>query len=350
MPDYKLLEKLCLYNGISGDETSLRKFIIEEIKDYADGIRVDNLGNLLVSKRGKKRAENKIMLSAHMDEVGLMVVDVTSDGYVKFDEVGGIDRRVLLGKRVTVGKANINGIIGIKPVHLSKGEEGSSIPEISDMYIDIGAESKANALEYVSYGDSINFVSEYRENDYSVISKALDDRFGCLVLIDMIKSELEYDMEFTFVVQEEVGLRGAKVASYTVTPDFAIVVETTTAADIPEVDSSSQVCNLGKGAVVSFMDRRTIYDKEMVREAFVCAEGIGVKAQYKRAVAGGNDAGAIHQNRSGVRTLAISLPCRYLHAPNCIANKEDCESVLKLTKELAQRIAGGKLTDKGNEE
>lgn len=349
MPDYKLLEKLCLCNGISGDESSLRELIIEEIKDYADEIKVDNLGNLLVSKKGKNRAVNKLMISAHMDEVGLMVTDITSDGYIKFDEVGGIDRRVLLGKRVTVGNKNINGIIGIKPVHLSKGEEGSSIPEISDMYIDIGADSKENAFEYVSYGDSINFVSDYKENEHSIIAKALDDRFGCLVLIEMIKSELEYDMEFTFVVQEEVGLRGAKVAAYTVDPQFALVIETTTAADIPEVDSGRQVCNLGKGAVISVMDRRTIYDKELVKEAFVCADDIGVNAQYKRAVAGGNDSGAIHQSRSGVRTLAISLPCRYLHAPNCIVNKEDCESVLKLTKELAQRIAGGKITDKGND-
>ena len=289
MPDYKLLEKLCLCNGISGDESSLRELIIEEIKDYADEIKVDNLGNLLVSKKGKNRAVNKLMISAHMDEVGLMVTDITSDGYIKFDEVGGIDRRVLLGKRVTVGNKNINGIIGIKPVHLSKGEEGSSIPEISDMYIDIGADSKENALEYVSYGDSINFVSDYKENEHSIIAKALDDRFGCLVLIEMIKSELEYDMEFTFVVQEEVGLRGAKVAAYTVDPQFALVIETTTAADIPEVDSGRQVCNLGKGAVISVMDRRTIYDKELVKEAFVCADDIGVNAQYKRAVAGGND-------------------------------------------------------------
>ncbi len=341
MIDYKLFEKLCKCNGISGDENAVRNLIIEEIKDYSDEIKVDNLGNIIVKKRGKKRAVNKLMLSAHMDEVGLMVTDITSDGYIKFDEVGGLDRRILPGKQVSIGKSKTSGIIGIKPTHLSKGEENSLIPAINEMYIDIGADSKDEALQFVSYGDSINFTSDFKINDYTIMSKAIDDRFGCLVLINLIKSDLNYDMDFVFAVQEEVGLRGAKVAAYSVDPDFALVIETTTAADIPEVDSSRQVCNLGEGAVISVMDRRTIYDKQMVSCAFKCAERIGVKAQYKRAVAGGNDSGVIHQSRSGVRTLAISLPCRYLHAPMCIANKDDCESVLKLTIELADIIAGG---------
>ena len=343
MIDYKLLEKLCTANGISGDENSIRDIIINEIKDYVDSIEIDNLGNMIVCKKGKNRAVSKLMLSAHIDEVGLMVTDITSEGYIKCDEVGGIDKRVLLGQAVTIGKDNINGVIGIKPVHLTKGDEGESVPDITDMYIDIGADSKEDALKYINYGDSINFNSQFSHNDYTIKSKAIDDRFGCLVLINMIKSELEYDTMFTFVVQEEVGLRGARVAAYTVNPEFAIVVETTTAADIPEVDLGKQVCNLGKGAVVSVMDRSTIYDKEMMSLAFDLARDNNISAQYKRAVAGGNDSGAIHQSRGGVRTLAISLPCRYLHAPNCLANKNDCESVMNLTKMLATEIAGGKL-------
>ncbi len=346
MIEYKLLETLCISEGISGDEKSVRDIIIKEIKDYVDEINVDNLGNLLVTKKGRNRAKSKLMLSAHMDEVGLMITDITSEGYIKFDEVGGIDRRILPAKRVIIGKNRVNGVIGIKPIHLTKGDESNVISELSEMYIDIGADSKEDALKYVSYGDSINFVSDFYMTDNSIMTKALDDRFGCLILISMIKSELEYDMEFAFVVQEEVGLRGAKVASYTIDPEFALVIETTTAADIPEVDSSRQVCKLGEGAVISIMDRRTIYDKEMIKAAFECAESTGVKAQYKRVIAGGNDAGAIHQSRGGVRTLAISLPCRYLHAPNCIVNKSDCESMIKITSELANRIAGGKLGNK----
>lgn len=348
MLDTKLLKKLCLLDGISGDERAVRELIIDEIKDYADSITVDNLGNIVVHKKGRNRAKSRLMLSAHMDEVGLLVTDITSDGYLKFDEVGGIDRRILPGKSVTVGNNKVCGVIGIKPVHLSKGDESKKIPELSDMYIDIGAESRENALEYVSYGDSINFVSDFTENSGTITSKALDDRFGCLVLIELIKSELEYDADFVFAVQEEVGLRGAKVAAYSVDPEFALVVETTTAADVPNIEESRQVCSLSDGAVISVMDRRTIYDKEMISLAFECAEKIGVKAQYKRAVAGGNDAGVIHSSRSGVRTLALSLPCRYLHSPNCVVNKSDCESVLMLARELANRIAGGKLSVKEN--
>ncbi|MGN0490536.1 M42 family metallopeptidase [Ruminococcus sp.] len=349
MLDIELLERLCKCDGISGDEGEVRKLIIEEIKPYADRITVDNLGNLIVHKKGKNRAKSKLMLSAHMDEVGLMVTDITSDGYLKFDEVGGIDRRVLLGKNVTVGKNKINGVIGVKPIHLCKGEETGRIPELSDMYIDIGADSKADALKYIKFGDSINFVSDFTVTSDSITSKALDDRFGCLVLIELIKNEPEYDMDFAFVVQEEVGLRGAKVAAFTVDPEFALVIETTTAADVPEIDANKQVCNLSDGAVISVMDRRTIYDKEMIALAFDCAEKSYLKVQYKRAVAGGNDAGVIHSSRSGVRTLAVSLPCRYLHSSNCVVNKQDCENMIELVSTLAENIAGGKLSSKGTE-
>lgn len=345
MINYALLKKLCDCSGVSGDEAKVRDLIISEIKDYADTIKVDNLGNLIVHKLGKNRPVNRLMLSAHMDEVGLMVTDVTSDGYIKFDEIGGIDRRVLPAKAVVIGDNCTNGVIGLKPIHLTNGDEGSAIPELRDMYIDIGAETSKEALDMVKIGDSINFLPSFFENDRTIRSKAIDDRFGCLVLIELIKSELEYDADFVFAVQEEVGLRGAKVVAYSVDPQFALVIETTTAADIPEVESSKQVCRLGDGAVISVMDRRTIYDKELVAKAFSSAEKIGVKAQYKRAVAGGNDSGVIHQSRGGVRTLAISLPCRYLHSPNCLADKNDCESVYSLTYEMMNAVAGGSLAN-----
>lgn len=346
MLDYALLKKLCLCGGISGDEGEIRDIIISEIKPFADEIKTDSLGNILVKKKGKKRAAAKLMLSAHMDEVGLMITDITSDGFLKFDEVGGIDRRVLPGSQVVIGKNRINGVVGIKPIHLTKGDDKLSVPTYSEMYIDIGTDSAEQALEYVSPGDSVVFDSDFRENEFTITSKAIDDRFGCLVLIELIKSELEYDTDFVFAVQEEVGLRGAKTAAYTVDPEFAVVVETTTAADIPEIDEAKQVCRLGDGAVISFIDRRTIYDKEMVSLAFESASLCGAKAQYKRAVAGGNDSGAIHQSRGGVRTLAVSLACRYLHAPSCVAAKDDCESVLKLVKYISAQIAGGRLSDR----
>ena len=342
MIDYALLQKLCAADGISGDENTVRELILAEIRPFADSVTIDPLGNLLIHKKGKNRPKAKLMLSAHMDEVGLMVTDITSDGYLKFDEVGGIDRRVLIGKNVTVSQT-VNGVIGVKPIHLTKGDESSAIPSYSELYIDIGAQSAQEAQKYVSPGDSVCFVSEFTQTTEMIRFKAIDDRFGCLVLIDLIKSELDFDTDFAFVVQEEVGLHGATVAAYTLDPDYALVIETTTAADIPEIDAQKQVCCLGEGAVISMMDKRTIYDKEMAALALKTAEEIGVKAQIKRAVAGGNDAGVIHKSRGGVRTLAVSLPCRYLHAPSCVAAKDDCESVLQLTRALASLVAKGTL-------
>ncbi len=338
-----LLKKLCLANGVSSGEDEIRNIIISEIDGYADEIAVDKSGNIIVFKKGASRAENKLLLSAHMDEVGFIVTSVNGDGTLNIDEVGGIDRRVISGKSVKLCTSKLNGVFGIKPIHLSKGDSKNEIPKLSSMYIDIGAKDREDAEKNIEVGDLVAFEGFYEENEQAIITKALDDRVGCLVLIEMIKSELPYDMHFTFVVQEEVGLRGAKTASYTVDPDFAIVVETTTAADIPNVEDSKQVCKLGEGAVISFMDRRTIYDKELYKEAFKAAERVGVKAQAKQAVAGGNDSGVISVSKGGVKTIAVSLPCRYLHAPHTTAYKEDINAVYKTVNELAKTIAGGKL-------
>lgn len=344
---YELLKKLCTCSGISGDETKVRDIIISEIKDYADHIKTDNMGNLIVFKKGLKTPDKKLMISAHMDEVGFMVTYITERGFLKFDQVGGIDRRVVFGKRVTVGENSIDGVVGVKPIHLCSEDEKETVPKISDMYIDIGAESREEAERYVSIGDSVCFYSPFEINEDAVSlgttlkAKAIDDRAGCFIMIELIKSQLEYDCTFTFVVQEEVGLRGAKTAAYTVDPDYAIVLESTTASDIHGCEDSKAVCHVGEGVVVSFMDRSTIYDKEMFKEAFKAAKDIGVKAQVKSAVAGGNDSGAIHTSRGGVRTLALSLPCRYIHSGLSLVSLSDMEDSLKLTKELISRFLTG---------
>lgn len=337
--DMNLLKKLCLANGVSSGEEEIRKIILSEIDGFADDVNVDRNGNIIVFKRGKQRAKNKLLLSAHMDEVGLIITSVNSDGTLNVDEVGGIDRRVVNGKSVKLCTSGLIGVFGIKPIHLSSGESRNEIPKFSSMYIDIGAKDKEDALKNITLGELAAFEGFYEENEQSIITKAIDDRAGCLVLIEMIKSTLPYDMYFSFVVQEEVGLRGAKTAAYSVDPEFAIVVETTTAADIPNVDDCKQVCRLGEGAVISFMDRRTVYDRVLYKEAFKAAERAGVKAQAKQAVAGGNDAGVIGTTNCGVRTIAVSLPCRYLHAPHTTAYKSDLDAVFKTVSELAKTAA-----------
>lgn len=339
--DKILLEKLCNANGISGDESVIRDIIISEIKNSGADYYTDNMGNLIVFKKGRITPEKKLLISAHMDEVGFIVTHITSDGYLKFDEVGGIDRRVVLGKSVIVGK-NVNGVITAAPTHLLTGEQRDSIPKFESMYIDIGANSRAEAEKYVSLGDSIQFDCEFIWQDDIIMGKAIDDRAGCAIMIEMINSHLEYDTYFSFVVQEEVGLRGAKCAAFTVEPDFAIVAETTTAADIPNVPDEKKVCYVGSGAVISFMDRRTIYDKELVSKAMECVDD-EIKIQYKQAVAGGNDAGAIQTSKGGVRTLAVSIPCRYLHSSCGLISAKDLYSAKAVVKRMSEIILSDSL-------
>ena len=335
----KMIKELCALPGISGRENAVREYIIDKIKDFAE-YSVDPLGNLLVFKKGKKPAKHKVMLDAHMDEVGLIVTAVTSDGFLRFAKVGGIDTRVMLGRTVTVGDKGITGVIGIKPIHLLEKGADADIPKADDLYIDIGAKSREEALEFVRTGDSVCFSGEAVEFGNGFIkAKALDDRVGCAILIEIIRSELEYDAWFSFSVQEEIGTRGAQTAAFTIAPDYAIVVETTTAADICGVSGEKRVCLCSGGGAVSFMDRSTLYSRELYDKAFEIAERDGITCQPKTLVAGGNDAGAIHKSRGGVKTLTVSVPCRYLHSPSCVINYSDVGESLRLIKALAEEFA-----------
>ncbi|MCR4616377.1 MAG: M42 family metallopeptidase [Clostridiales bacterium] len=334
----RLLKELCLLNGTSGRENEVRDYIIEKIKGHGE-FDVDPLGNLIVSKKGKNPSKNKVMLAAHMDEVGMMITYITDDGFLKFTTVGGIDSRVLLGRAVLIN--GINGIIGIKPIHLLDKSEEHDLPKNDSLYIDIGAKDKADAEKYVNIGDCAYFQSDFVPfGDGFIKSKAIDDRAGCAILIDMICREQDYDLTFAFTVQEEVGLRGAKSAAFEIAPDYAIVAESTTAADIEGVEGSKQVCKLGSGAVISFMDRTTIYDKELYDTAFELAKEKNIKMQPKTYVSGGNDAGSIHQSRSGVKTITVSLPCRYIHSPSCVIKLEDMYEAAKAVQALADNFAG----------
>lgn len=334
----ELIKKLSLLNGTSGREDNVREFIINEIKDFADGTETDPLGNLIVFKKGNKTPKNRVMLDAHMDEVGFMVTSVNSDGTLNIERIGGIDKRVMMGRAVTVGENKINGVIGIKPIHMTKSDEKLTMPE--KLYIDIGADSKEGAEKLVSPGDCAYFNSDFVEfGDGFIKGKALDDRAGCAILINMIKSELPYDMYFNFAVGEEVGLGSAGTAAYRINPDYAIVVETTTAADLADVPENKKVCKLGEGAVISFMDRRTIYSKKLFDKAFELAERDSIKAQVKSMVAGGNNAGVIHKTAGGIKTLTVSMPCRYLHSPSCVLKIDDIRESERIIRALAEDFA-----------
>ena len=253
-----MLKSLCCLNSTSGDENAVRDFIINEIKDYCE-YEIDNLGSVIAHKKGRKIPKKTVSINAHMDEVGFIITGITEDGYLRFSTVGGIDSRVCLDRLVTVGKNSIKGVIADKAFHLLNADEKSKCPDFDNLLIDIGASTKEEAERSVSVGDFAYFISDYVElGDGYIKAKALDDRIGCMLMLELIKSDLEYDTVFCFNVQEEVGLRGSRCTAHRVNADVAVVLEATTAADLCGVSGCDRVCVLGDGPVVSFMDRSTI--------------------------------------------------------------------------------------------
>lgn len=332
-----ILKQLCLIDGVSGRENLVRETIISLLPSDCE-YTIDALGNLIVTKTGKKSSKNRIMLSAHMDEVGMIVTFIEQDGSLRFSTVGGIDPDVIVGSCVRVN--GISGVVGSKPIHLKSAQDRSKSVSIDELFIDIGASGKEQAEEHVNLGDVVTFDSDFLQfGEGKIKSKAIDDRFGCAVLLKLLREEdIEYDFTCAFLVQEEVGLRGARPATYAVNPDIAVVFETTTAADTPLSVGKDKVCMLGSGAVISFMDNATIYDSELYKLAFLTAKENNILCQTKTAIAGGNDAGAISQSRNGVKTISISLPCRYLHSASCVADEQDMDATLNLATKILPKL------------
>lgn len=331
----ELIKKLCSIDAVSGDEDALREFIISEIDGYCD-YRTDALGNILIYKEGKQKSVKKVMLDAHMDEVGLIITAVTSDGFLKFKTVGGIETESLMFRQVTINK-NVNGVISGKPIHLIGNSECKKLPDKTSLYIDIGVNSKEEALKLVSLGDIAVINGDPIIINDKIISKALDDRIGCALLISLIKEPAEYDFYASFSVQEELGLRGARTAAFSINPESAIVLEATTASDIADTPEEKLVCKLGNGPAVSFMDKATVYDRKYYKSAL----NSSIKCQSKAAVTGGNDSGAIHLSREGIRTIALSVPCRYIHSCSSVADISDIENAYLLCKYMLNGICGG---------
>lgn len=336
----ELIKTLCALNGVSGDEERVREFIRAEAEPYADSIRTDALGNLIVFKKGAKATGQKLMMAAHMDEVGLIVTHVTEEGYLKFDFVGGVDRRVAIGKSVVLGEQAVRGIIGLKAIHLVSREERKKTPKTDSMYIDIGAKDKEEALKLVQPGTYGSFVSQPEEFGNGFLkAKAIDDRVGCAIMLSLLKEDLPMDVTFAFTVQEEVGTRGAFGAAFSVSPEIALVLETTTAADLPNVEDHRKVCAPGKGPVISYMDGGTIYDRGLFEDLRRLAQEHQIPWQTKEYIAGGNDARSIQRSKAGVRVAAVSAAVRYLHAPASVGSMADFENMLSLARLFVADVA-----------
>ena len=333
-----VVHELSSLYGISGRENEVRQYILEQLKDAPAirEIRVDRMGNILVDLRGKQAAPHRVMFAAHMDEVGGMVTGITEDGYLRFATIG-ISAEVLFARRVIIN-GHI-GVIGGKAVHQCKGDEKTTVPSTDAMYIDIGAMSREEAEQVVRIGDAICFIDGITTlGNGRFLEKALDDRAGCAVLMKLAQTQPQYDVTIVFTVQEECGVRGAGCAAFAVKPEIAVAVDVTTAGDIVDVAAEDQVCCIGDGPVVSFMDRGTIYDKPLFEEIFRIARKHDISAQVKRAVTGGNDSRAMQTTGEGARVAAVSLPCRYLHSAVCMLDEKDITETYRLLEQLMNTL------------
>jgi len=332
-----LLKKLTEIHGVSGNEDSVREIIIEEVKPFCDTLRIDKMGNLIAFKKGTGKDRKRIMLGAHMDEVGFMVKSIDDNGALKFMTAGSIDRRVLIGKRVLVGKDRIPGAIAYKAVHNQKGEY-DVLPKVEQLSIDIGFSDKKEAEKAVSVGDYVIFDTEYEERGDILKGKAFDDRFGCYAIIEIMKSKHKHDIYGAFFVQEEVGLRGSSASTYSIKPDYAIVLEGTSAADMPHEKDEADFPQMQKGVVVTISDRTFFANKEFLAFVIKTAKENKIKMQFKQPMIGGTDAGMIHKTKTGVKTMVFAVPSRYIHSPVCYASMSDLESMIELAKKTINNI------------
>ncbi len=323
-----MLKKLTSLSGVSGYEKPVRDFIYSEVKDYCTEISVDPMGNLKVFKKSKKESVPRVLLSAHMDEVGLIISHITDQGCLKFQTVGGVEPQALIAQRVMIG--GHSGIISLKAVHLTTAEERKEKLTTDKLFIDIGAKSKAEAEKMVHKGDYCTFVSDYVEFGDQIKAKALDDRVGCAIMIEVLKKDWDVDLYCNFTVQEEVGLRGSRVASRGINPDFAIVIEGTTCNDLPKVPDHKRTTKAGDGPAISVLDSASVANTELIDILEKAAKEHNVPYQFKASTAGGNDAGSIYITDGGIKTVSVSVPCRYIHSPVSVMKKRDFENAGKL--------------------
>jgi putative aminopeptidase FrvX len=326
----ELLRALCTLDGVPGYEDEVRKYIEEQVRPYADEMEADPIGNLIVFKKGKRRRVRPMMVTAHMDEVGFLIDSITDDGMLKLAVAGGIDPRVLIGRKMRVGAKKIPGVISLKAIHLTTAEERKHAAPLRQLYIDSGAQSKKEAEGLVSIGDPAMFASEFYELGDCVKGKAIDDRIGCAVMIELLKTELPYDTYFVFATNEEIGSRGALVAAQRVRPGCVLALEGTTAADMPGIPEHKQSCAQRQGAVVSILDKTTVYSRPFREKVLKEADKEGIRWQYRASANGGTDARVAAAAAEGALAFGIATPTRYIHCACNVVYLPDAEEVLKL--------------------
>jgi len=331
-----LLERLSNAIGPSGFEGHVRDIIKKEISCYVDEIKTDRMGNIVAHKKGNGK---KVLIDAHMDEVGFIITGFNSDGTLKFASLGGINSKIIACKVVYVGENKIPGVVGLKPIHLQSKDERKNNVSYSQCCIDIGANSEEEARRHVKLGDYAIFDTKFSDFGEGLMKgKAFDDRIGCAVLVELLKENYDCDLYAAFNVQEEVGERGAFIAAYEVHPEIGVALEGTICADIPSVPEHISSTVIGKGPAISIMDRTSIFDREITQFIVKTAEKNNIPYQYRRTTAGGNDAGAMVLSRDGCKVATVSVPCRYIHSSISVASRDDFNNTVNLMKEWIKTL------------
>lgn len=343
----ELLRRLTQAVAISGDEGAVRQIVRNQIEAVADDVQVDALGNLLAYRRGIGRNRVRVMVAAHMDEVGLMVLGADREGLLVFDKVGGLDTRQLAAKPVWVGSQRVPGVIGARPIHMTTEAERERAIEAEDLRIDIGADTQQEAMARVTPGDRAAFATSFARLGPTVRAKALDDRLGVAALIELVRNPPpSIDLLAAFTVQEEIGSRGARVAAHRLQPEAAIVLEATPARDLPTWDERENihfnVC-LGAGPVVYLADGRTLHDPRLTALLMETAEAEQIRFQIRQPGRGSTDARWIQAAGAGVPAVALSVPVRHMHAPAGIANLADWRASVRLVHAALGRLTAARL-------
>ena len=337
------LEKLSKACGVAGREEEVTNLMMELLTPHVDQVKLDRMENVVAFKKGK-RASPKVMLAAHIDEVGLMVKTINKDGFIQFAKMGGIDDRILLSQRVNVltEKSVLPGMIGAKPPHVQKEEERKKIVNYDDMFIDIGAENRDEAKAMgVKVGDPIVFEADYVSlGKNTVMGKAFDDRAGCAVMIEVMKMLNEIDCTVFAVgtIQEEVGLRGAATATFGVDPDIGLALDVTIAGDVPGMREFDTSVKMGKGPALTVSDSGLITHRKVLRWLVDTASQNNINYQLETGLMGTTDAARMAITREGVPSGTISIPARYIHNPTGLVNLKDLENCAKLAFLAVEKI------------
>jgi len=337
-----LLKEVCEIPGAPGFEKRIRDFVVQQVTPLVDEVKVDNLGNVIAIKKGGNNPEGKkVMVAAHMDEIGFIVTHIDENGFLRFHTLGGFDPKTLTAQRVIVhGKKDLVGVMGSKPIHVMTAEERNKLPKTTDYFIDLGM-TKEEVEKYVKVGDPVTRDRELVEMGDCVNCKSIDNRVAVFILIEALKviKNQPYDVYATFTVQEEVGLRGANVAAHGINPDFGIALDTTIAYDVPGASPHEKITELGKGTAIKVMDAMTICDYRMVDFMKATASDHDIKWQPEILTAGGTDtAGVQRMGKQGAIAGAISIPTRHLHQVIEMANKEDIAASIALLNACLENI------------